>query len=421
MIKIIKKFDAFSRNIALVFCGSTIINIFNLIYQLLIAHKLTPADFAGFNSLLSIFMLLASPLITLQTVMAKYTSEFNARKEWDKLRGLLSGVLKRISLPMVLTFLVLFFFSPVLLQRMKIQSSWSGHILALLLILAWATPVFTGALQGMESFKWLTSTSIIGGMLKLILTLAFIRLGFGITGAMGAFFLSCLATFFIALFPLRRFLSGASKEAGIDFAKFFLYLLPVACASFCLIALVNLDMIMVKYYFPPQDSGIYSLAQMVGKIFLFLPAAISVVMLPRTSGLNARNIDTKFILKRSLLYATALCLAAFFVYNVFPSLVLELLTGKIFPESIMLGRFFSVSMSFFTLLFITVTYFLSINDLRFLKYLIALTGLEFFAIALFHRSLLEIQVILCVNSCILLLVHLGLLIKSPAKDVLRAA
>ena len=165
--------------------------------------------------------------------------------------------------------------------------------------------------------------------------------------------------------------------------------------------LVSFDMVLVKYYFLPEESGLYALAQMAGKIFLFLPAAICIVMFPKTAGLKAKNLDTTATLKRSLLYAAILCILASLAYNLFPGFTLKILTGKVFPESIILGRLFSISMSFFTLLFILITYFISLKDLRFLKYLVFFTLLQFLAIGLFHKSLIQVQLILCLNAILL--------------------
>jgi O-antigen/teichoic acid export membrane protein len=176
-------------------------------------------------------------------------------------------------------------------------------------------------------------------------------------------------------------------------------------------SLVSMDMILVKYFFKAQDSGIYSLAQMVGKIFLFLPVAISVVMFPHSSGQNAKDLDTVSTLKRSLIYASILCIIANVIYNLFPYFIIKILTGKVFLESIILGRLFGLSMSFFALLFVLVTYFLAINDLRFIKYLILFTILEFLAIVLFHGSLIKIQFILCITAILLFLLHLILVYK----------
>jgi len=425
MIKYIKNIDAFSKNIIFVFFGTSIVNLLNLLYQILIAHRLSPQDFAAFNSLLSIFMLISVPSGTLQVAIVKYSAEFNAQNQIVKLRILLSNLLRKTVTLAIITFFIFYLSSFYILDKLKITSISSGFILAILLALSWISPVFLGGIQGLELFKWLMSVSVITGVLKLFLAFIFILLGFNIAGALGAFLVSGIIGLVIYYFPLKDLLYFKNVHDGINplrntafssiedkisngvnFKEFFLYLFPVVISSFCFISLVSLDMVLVKYFFSSNESGFYSLAQMVGKIFLFLPGAISIVMFPKIAGLNAKNMDTATTLKRSLLYAGILCIIASLVYNLFPSFILKILTGKVFSTPIILGRLFSISMSFFTLLYILIAYFLSKRDLHFLKYLISFTALQLLAIILWHKSLIQVQSILCINAILLFFVHL---------------
>lgn len=400
------KIDGFTKNVILVFLGTSLSNLFNLIYQILIAHRLSPVDFAAFNSLLALYMMVSSPLGTLYPAVVKYTAQFNAQNETGKIRLLLSGLLKRTSVIALLTLIIFYFISCFIMDKLKIGSAASVYILAISLSLSCITPVLSGGVQGLESFKWLTSISIISGAVKLILAFLFIGLGFNIAGALGAFLAAILITLALSYIPLRNFLTFGIVKDGVNFKELFFYLFPVAITYFCFIALVSFDMVLVKYFFKPEESGVYSLAQMVGKVLLFLPGAISIVMFPRTSGLHAKNIDTIPTLIRAILYAAVLCGIVAIGYNIFPVFFLKMLTGKTNPEAIMLGRLFSVSMSFFALLFVLLAYFLSKKELRFIKYLVISTLLQFIAITLFHGNLIQVQLVLCINAILLFFIHL---------------
>jgi len=407
MVKFFRGLGSFEKNIILVFCGTSIASFFNLLYQLLIAHQLSPVDFAAFNSLLSVFMLFSSPLGNISLAAAKYSAEFNGQGQPGKVKALISGLMNKALLIICATAPLFYFLSFYILEKLKIQSLFSGYILALLLTISWIMPVLAGGMQGLELFKWVSSISVVTGLFKLAAAFLFVFLGFGLAGALAALLITNLMTVLLSLFPLKGHVSlKFPGQSDIDFKAFFFYLFPLALSAFCFTALTSFDMVLIKYFFSPQDSGVYSLAQMVGKIFLFLPGAIGIVMLPKTSGLNARNLDARPTLKRSLIYAAILSVIASVSYNIFPAFFLKLLTGKVFPDSIALGRLFSVSMVFFALLYILIAYFISIGDLRFLKCLVPGAVLQLLAVIVFHASLIQVQVILCLSSILLFGAHL---------------
>ncbi|MDP2927694.1 MAG: oligosaccharide flippase family protein [Candidatus Omnitrophota bacterium] len=401
MLSKIKRLDHFTKNIIFVFLGTSLANFFNLIYQLVIAHKLSPQDFAAFNALLAVFMLISNPLGILQVAVAKYASEYSARREAHKINALIQGLFSKGIITAFFIFIVFIFISPFIIKGLKIDSLASGYILAMLIAFSVLAPILAGGLQGLEFFGWLVASSLLGGIIKLIFTVLFIFLGFQIAGALGALLVSIIFQVVIGIIPLRKLLTVRVREEKPDYKEIFLYLFPIAISNMCFIWLICFDMVLVKYFFSPEASGAYSLAQMLGKVFLFLPAAISIVMFPRTSGLNAVNSETTSVLKKSLLYALYLCLSAALSYNIFPGFTLKLLTGKALPESILLGRLFSISMTFFALSFVLINYFLSIKNLSFIKYLVISVVLQFAGILIFHRSLIEVQSVLCVNSCLL--------------------
>lgn len=405
----LKNIDEFSRNTVIVFVGTSLVNFFNLLFQLLVAHRLSASSFAAFNSLLSIFMIISSPLGTIQMAVAKYVSEFSVKNQADKVRVLLNGFIKKAGLLAIATFLLFWLISIHIMGVLRIHSETSGYILALLLGLSWLTPVLLGGIQGLELFGWFASIPVAAGLLKLALSFLFLLLGYDIAGALGALLASGLIALILYFFPLRHFIAapaGTKTDSGaINYKEVFGYLFPVAVSYLCFFILVSCDVILVKYFFVEEKAGIYSLAQMVGKIFLFMPAAVSIVMFTKTSRLNAKNMDTTATLKRSILFVAVLSAITFFIYNLFPGTVLRVLTGKVYPESIFLGRLFSVSMTFFSLLNLLIAYFLSIKDFRFIKYLAAFTLLQVLGVVLFHKSLVAVQSLLCINAALLFFIH----------------
>ncbi|MBU1125454.1 MAG: oligosaccharide flippase family protein [Candidatus Omnitrophica bacterium] len=398
--------DAFTKNVFIVFAGTSVVNLINLVYQLLIAHSLSASMFAAFNSLLSLYMIFSSPLGILQLVMTKYTSEFFAHRQIGKVRALFSAFAKRALILSMVTLGIFLAASPRILVSLKIPSAASGPIFALLLASSWLAPLLTGTIQGIERFKCYSSVSVLGGLLKIALSFLFIRLGYSIAGALGALFAANLAVMIIFYWSLRDVLHAPYQKEIIPYKEMAAFAVPVAVSYFCFMVLVSFDMVLVKYFFSAHESGLYSISQMLGKIFLFLPGAVSMVLFPRTSGLNAQNQDTLATLKKSLFFVLCLCLSAVVFYNLFPDFVLKILTGKVYPESVLLGRLFSISMSFFALTYVLLSYLLSIRKAAFVPYLAAIALLQSAAIFLWHRNLLQVQLIICGCAAVLFVVHL---------------
>ena len=120
------------------------------------------------------------------------------------------------------------------------------------------------------------------------------------------------------------------------------YFLPVGITLLCFMILTNVDLILVKHFFTPIEAGYYSIAQMVGKIILFLPIPVVMVMFPklvchcRGQGQAQESLS---ILKQSLMIALLFsALGRSFVGFLFPSLIIRILSGKVYPECISIGQ-----------------------------------------------------------------------------------
>jgi O-antigen/teichoic acid export membrane protein len=394
------KRDGFLKNIIVVFTGASLANFLNLLYQLLIAHRLPAADFASFNSLLSVFSIVSAPLSVFGLGVARQCAEFKARAQSEALKNWVSALLVRHTLYAALTVFLFWLVSFKALSLLHISSTASGILLAVLLASMWLVPVVSGAVQGLEFFRWFSLGSVLSGIVKIALALVFVGIGLSVSGALGAFVAAQTALFLLYLLPLRSFLRVRFHSSS-PYRELLVSLLPFAASSACFIALVSSDMVMVKLFFNEQQSGVYSIAQMIGKIFLFLPGPVSMVMFPRTSSLNAQGRETFSVVRRSLGYVLAVCIVAAIVYNSMPCVILKLLTGKVFPESVALGRLFGVSMSFYTLGYVLISYFLSLGDWRFLPWLGAATTAQVVILYLYHPTLMHVQAIMCATSALL--------------------
>jgi O-antigen/teichoic acid export membrane protein len=273
----------------------------------------------------------------------------------------------------------------------------------------------------------MTFSLIVSGGLKFFLGGLFVFLGLGIMGAMGAFSICYVVTVFISLIILGISLSKdkieSRHEQGIEkpnpsyISGVYQYFLPVGISLLCFMILTNIDLILVKHFFTPIEAGYYSIAQVMGRIILFLPIPIVTVMFPKLSSLGDRRGKGLLILKRSLRMVFFLCAIAVLLGFLFPSLIIRTLSGSSYIECIPLVRFFCINMSLFSFVFVLLHYHFSSGKSTFLYPLCFLTLVQTGLIVLYHETLLQVLVVVGLVGICLLGVNLYLAYRFCKKRV----
>lgn len=309
-----KHSDDLIKQGSLMFLAVTISNILSLVYQLYMVRNLSSINYGVLNSLFSILMIVSVPSGTLQTVVTKFTSTFYAINHHERINLLLRSFVKKTSVFGLVIFLILIFGSRGISSFLQIASPLLIVILAVITFFSIILPLTQGGLQGLQRFGYLGLIMITNGSLKLLLGVIFVSIGFGVIGAMSALaistFIALLLSFVmlasvlprpLALIPKSLQLKSNSPDPEMNFSGIYRYFCVVATVLLCFMILTNIDVVLVKHFFKPLEAGYYSIAQMVGKIILFLPIAITLVMFPKTSKLHAQAKATSHLLKKSLL------------------------------------------------------------------------------------------------------------------------
>lgn len=398
--------DKFLKNNVLMFFSTSIVSLANLFYQVLVVRNLSVTGYGMFNSLLSTFVIFSLPLMSLSTMIAKFVSHYNNIGQRKTADFLLSRLLRHmffIALSFLAAYLIL---APVIKGYLHLDSIVPVYFLGGMLFTTILLTVMLGGLQGFERFVWFSASSMVSGVLKLVLAFLFIRIGWDLLGALGAYLVAVVIGLLVTFFPLKKILYLNEKAMDINLKEKYRFVIPSIITFGCIALLTNVDVILVKHLFPDLKAGYYSVAQLIGKIVLYIPSAIYIVILPRTSGLNAQQKDPKVVLIKALKYTAILCLFVLGFYNIFPEFILGILTGKVNSEIIFLGRLFSITMPFFALLVVLLLYQLSVSKFMFLKSLVLFSLLQILVISLFHISLTQVLLTLLANSIILFSLNL---------------
>ena len=395
---------SFEKQTTFMFVATTLSNILAYLFQGYMGRHLSPADYGTLYTLLALMMIVSVPAATIRTVITKYTSHFKAHNQYGKIRFLFFRSLKKLSLYGGIGFLIFIALSGQIARFQQIPTRTPVVIVGFILLFSVVTPAAGGIVQGLQRFNYLGWSLISGTLLRLISGIILVIIGLGVNGALSASIIGMLFSLFIIFLPLRSLFQGKTNER-VEFKEIYRYSAPVILSLLCFVMLTNVDAVLVKHFFHPTEAGNYSAAALVGRIILFLPMAIAVVMFPKTSELYAQNKDSSLILKKSLLYAGLLAGGTALVCLLFPRLPLLLLWGNRFQVSTPLVGKFAVAMTFFSLVNILFFYQLSIHRFRFLYFACVFTLLQIIAISLFHKTLSQVVWILVANGILLFIVN----------------
>ena len=136
---------------------------------------------------------------------------------------------------------------------------------------------------------------------------------------------------------------------------------------------------------------------------------LTIVLFPKSAKSYAKKEDSIPILNKSLKLTLCVSGLACVICLLIPGVVLKVLSGKVYPQALILVRLFSVVMIPFTMINLILYFFLSINRIKFIYPLMLCTILEILLITIFHSRLEFVLYIMLGVSVFLLTMLLALL------------
>jgi len=382
-------------------------NVFNYIFQIIIARSLPATDYGTFNALNSFSTMVLAPLGIVHYVIIRYTVRLSVNQLgqvkmllWKFFQGLfLIGIallsIGLLTLSWLKSYLHITSNSPILITI-------AAAVLSLFL------PIFLSILQGLHrliAFSWVgTGSTIVRVILALILVV-------WLNGKVNSALLTGLITtgimLGICLWLLRDVLQQplAPLPPGI-FREMARYAIPVTIFAIFTSYVHNLDLVLVQHYLP-EDSGFYATATILGKIAFFVPGALAFVLFPEAAKNQEKGEENPRFLWLTLWVTALLGGGIALVFNLFPEMLISLLFGKQYIESALLLQIISIAMALLALSNVIFTYNLAHFRYGFLWFLAGGVGLLYSLIHFFHDTPLIIAQILLLSTTFIFIGTLG--------------
>lgn len=394
------------KNNFIILCGSLIAGFGNYLYNFAMIRMLTPFEYAELAALLSIFYIISIPSSAIQLSVSRFSAEMTAHRQYDKLSYFIKKTTKYFLILGVIGFIIFALFIPHIQSFLNFDSIEPLLVTAISIILLFIGPAGAGALQGMQKFTALSVSGIISSVFKLLLAIWLVWLGAKITGAVIAIVIAAIITILYIYLSLK--LPKTQKKFSINKPQILKYSQTILIATFCITALNNVDIILIKHFWGSMEAANYSVLSLMGKIIFFITSTAALVMFPVIIDRHNKNKEHFYLLKYSFLLVLGISLMITGFYFIFPSFIVSLLLGKVYlPITPYLG-YFGLIMLFLSLINLLVTYYLSINQTKFVLTMIMGVTLEIGLIYFFHNNIWQVM-----NNIlfVMIFIFIGLIIR----------
>jgi len=390
----------------ILFICFNIFNFLNLIFNFMAARFLGPVDYGILATLMSIIFIFSIPNEAIQTIISRFSTKFNVEKDKGKIKNLMIKGVKKFAILSVICFLIFASFSSLIGKFLFIEN----RLILLTGIFLFGTfliPITRGILQGTKKFSGLGFTYVSESLIKLILAIALLVIGWGVYGAITGVILGILAAFVLSFFSLKDILGAQRKKVKIE--GIYSYSLPTLISLASIMVFFSLDTILARRFFPADTVGYYSAISNLGKIIFLGTWGISRAMFPLASEKHDEKKDAFPLLEQSFLVVLLISAAVLFFYFTIPKQIISILYGNQYTVVSGILIYPSIAMTILALTNIFVLYNLCVNKPKRNYLTIFFTVLQVILLSLFHASLMQFMLMLILSN---ILFFLGMFIIS---------
>lgn len=255
--------------------------VFNYVFQAMMSRNLSPSDFGLMNSLFAINGLVAIPAGIYMTAMSRRWAEWVNEGCDDSMDGeWLRWVVVFSGMGLLLSALLLCV-KPLWMWWFQVNN---GSLVEVAVIGAMVGTILNLAgswLNARQWFGWLALGSLIGVWLRVGTGWLGIRSENPLTGALIATSLTGVPFMWIVLKHIRwkGWTQGSWNTIFLTWRE---WTAPLA-ASIANFLICGVDILVIRHFYPPQDSGVFAQVMLLSRIMLFLIGPLGIVVFPKSA------------------------------------------------------------------------------------------------------------------------------------------
>lgn len=402
--------DNIIKSGAIVFAGTTTVNLLNFIFTLSMARLLGPQIFGELMAIFSLLIFTGIPSDIVTNIMARYSANYQAEKKFSLIKRLFSLATKVTFTTGVFFLLVFWLLIPFLSSFLHI-SYFPFFLFALAFPLMLLLAVAVGTLQGLQKFIPFSVTPIIATTFKLLLALFLVFLGFSTFGVIAAFIIGLSLAYLYARHHTRAAFAKNSSQISNNIRlatvaqKILSYAKTVSLTTLFLALFTNIDIILVKHYLTAQLAGQYAALSTIGRVILYGASPVLTVTFPLISAAHStkKTKRREQIFQKSLVFVLIITVLSLFIFKFLPQLAVKILFGQDYLPISSLLFWYGLVIALHTASRTFISYFLATHLKDFLLPLMLILILQITLIILSHQTLFAIIISLLVANLMFLL------------------
>jgi O-antigen/teichoic acid export membrane protein len=346
-------------------------NVFAYLFQVVIARVLSAEDFGAFNALNSLAVVIAAPVAVLPVVFSRYTVQL-MQDGLGQVKCLLTDSLRLLFLLAVFVFIVGLFALPWLRDYLHLEQSTPILIILFQLVLSLLFPVLIGVLQGLHRFSFVGMGGSGFALFRLFGAIIFVYfLAWSVNGALFSSIFGILVGTVIVVWGLKDvFQQNIVKIPQYLYKNMAWYALPVFICTSMMTVLGNLDITLVRHYCSAEEAGLYATAAILGRIALFLPGVLLLVLFPTAAKASHEDNEDQRILWLSIAMTALLGGGFSLICWLFPEQLIGLLFGSKYLAAAALLQKISLAMALLAVANVVFMYSLARHSFGFLWFLV---------------------------------------------------
>jgi O-antigen/teichoic acid export membrane protein len=305
--------------------SSVLVGGLNLLYNLTIVHKLGADAFGQASAVYTVLMLLSAVHLAFQLLCSKFVARNDSLPEKFAIYRHLH---RRAWVYGIGVGLALFCARSLVTQYLNLPTR--NYIIMLAVAAVFFIPLGPrrGFMQGLYDFRHLASNFVLEAVIKVAAAFLFIAWGWGVNGVIAAIVASVVLAY---AFGMPRRDSHADSLAHIPPATATKEGLQASMFFVGQVIINNLDIILVKHFFPATEAGVYAAVALVGRVVYMLSWSVISSMFPFSAGVRSEEREGRSLLGTAFLLV--ILVSGLFTLAVWaaPAGVWHLLLGSGFP------------------------------------------------------------------------------------------